>query len=157
MKNMAFLAALGVALGGTAAMAQSPAPQDQQHGAWSNGRRQGDGFGALLKGINLTSAQKTQLQQLRKSDRGAMQQGRNGGQANLRQQIQAARQRGDTVAARQLMAQERSQMEARRDQQIAAIRGILTPDQLAQFDKNVAQMKQRQAQFQAKGRGRFNG
>lgn len=160
MKKTAFLAALGLALSAAAAMAQSPVPaapqQQQQHerGAWQQRRRHGEGFGALLKGITLTDAQKAQLKQLRQNERGAMQQGRSGGQADLRKQIQADRQRGDTVAARQLMAQARTQMEARRDQQIAAIRAILTPDQQAQFDKNVAQAKQRMAKFEGRERAK---
>ena len=159
MKKTALLAALGIALSAAAAMAQSPVPAgplpQQQHarGAWQNGRRQGEGVGALLKGITLTDAQKAQVKQLRQKEGGTMQQGRTGAQANLRQQIQAARQRGDSVAARQLMAQARGQMEARRDQQIAAIRAILTPAQQEQFDKNVAQAKQRMAKFQGQGHG----
>lgn len=160
MKRTAFLAALGIALSAAAAMAQSPVPagplpQQQQHarGAWQKGR-QGEGFGALLKGITLTDAQKAQLKQLRQNERGAMQQGRAGGQSDVRQQIQAARQRGDTVTARRLMAQVRGQMEARRDKQVAAMRAILTPDQQAQFDKNLAQAKQRMAKFQSKDRFR---
>lgn len=160
MKKTAFLAALGVALSAAAAMAQSPVPaapqQQQQHerGAWQKGRRQGEGFGALLKGITLTDAQKAQLKQLHQNERGAMQEGRAGAPDNVRQQIQAARQRGDTVTARRLMAQARSQMEARREQQIAAVRAILTPAQQAQFDQNVAQLKQRMAKAQGRERGR---
>ena len=52
------------------------------------------------------------------------------------------------------MAQLRTQMEQRREQQFAAIRTMLTADQRKQFDANVAEMKQRQAQRGERDGGR---
>jgi Spy/CpxP family protein refolding chaperone len=52
------------------------------------------------------------------------------------------------------MEQQRAQMDVRRDKQIAAIRGILTSDQYAQFDANVAELKKRAAERGPGMRGR---
>lgn len=95
---------------------------------------------ALLKGITLSDAQQASLKQIREADRANM-------QATMQQEradmdaIRAARQSGDTAKAHQLMEAQRAKMETQRDAQIAAIRGILTSDQLTQFDANVADMK----------------
>jgi hypothetical protein len=69
--------------------------------------------------------------------------------------MRAARESGDTATANRLMREQRAKMDAQRDKQAAAIRSILTTDQQAQFDKNLAAMKEREAQFPAgRGRGR---
>jgi Spy/CpxP family protein refolding chaperone len=101
---------------------------------------------ALLKGITLSDAQKAQLKELRDTQRANMQangeangaQGRGG--ANF-EAMRTARQNGDTATMRRLMQEQRTEMQARQMQQIAAMRGILTSDQLTQFDANVAEMK----------------
>ena len=64
--------------------------------------------------------------------------------------IRAAREKGDSATAKQLMDAQRAKMDARRDEQVSAIRAILTGDQTAAFDANVAEMKKREAE----GRGR---
>jgi Spy/CpxP family protein refolding chaperone len=120
-------------------------------------RRGGFGPGALLKGITLTDAQKTQLKALRpqagrdSADRVA--------QRATFEKIRDARQRGDTVTAKKLMADARVAREREQDQRFAQIRSILTADQQKQFDANLAQVKQRMAQrgdrpFGARGTGR---
>ena len=98
-----------------------------------------------MKGITLSDAQKTQLKQLHESQKAANKANR---EANKKQwdEMKAARQRGDTAAARAIMERNRPAMEAARAQQYAAIRNILTADQRVQFDKNVAELKQREAQ-----------
>lgn len=96
--------------------------------------------GLLLKDIALTDAQKAQLKELRKSQHDKMDANRE----QMKQQweeARAARQRGDTAAARAIMERNRPAMEAARAQELAAIRNILTADQRVQFDKNVAEMK----------------
>jgi hypothetical protein len=108
----------------------------------------------LLRGITLTDAQKATLQTIRETDRAAMEQNREG-QA-LFEQIRAARESGDTATANRLMRDQRAKMDAQRDKQAAAIRAILTADQQVQFDKNVAEMKEHEAQFPG-GRGRGRG
>jgi glutaredoxin-related protein len=106
----------------------------------------------LLRGIELSDAQKASLQTLRENERTAMEQNREQGRAVF-DQINAARQSGDTATANRLMRDQRAKMEAQRDKQAAAIRALLTADQQVQFDKNVTEMKEHEAQFPG-GRGR---
>jgi Spy/CpxP family protein refolding chaperone len=107
-------------------------------------RRRGAGGpeGALLKGITLTDAQKTQLQALRKEQRPEMQKTREQFGAVMKE-ARAARQRGDTVTARAKMDQVRTQMEKQHERQIASLRTILTAEQQKQLDANLAQWKER--------------
>jgi Spy/CpxP family protein refolding chaperone len=101
--------------------------------------------GFLFKDITLTDAQKTQLKDLRKAEHDKM-------QANKEQrrkefdELRAARQKGDSAAAKAIMQRNRQAMEQARTAQFAAIRNILTPEQRVQFDKNVAELKQREAE-----------
>ena len=150
MRKMMMVAALVAMASGTALHAQG-----------NPGRRGGMGMrgggmmdAELLKGITLNDGQKAKLEQIREAERAKMQAegGRGGGRAEM-DSIRAARERGDTALAQQLMAKQRAQMEARRETQITAIRGILTADQLPQFDANVAELKKRAAE----GRGRRGG
>jgi Spy/CpxP family protein refolding chaperone len=101
--------------------------------------------GALLKGINLTDAQKSRLEAIRKEHRSAMKNDREHFDA-VRKEIRDARERGDTATARAKMAEVRTQMERQREQQIATLRTILTPEQQKQLDANGAAMKERAAQ-----------
>ena len=140
-------AALAVALiSGSAVVAAAqqgaaPAP----NAAARHGRGE-EGFGRrLFRGITLTDQQKASVKQihtkyrdqfktLRESMRPAMQDAR------------AARQRGDTAAARaawQKTAATREQMRSVREQELAEVRGVLTADQQKVFDQNVSQMQAR--------------
>ena len=110
--------------------------------------QRGDGF--LLRGITLTDAQKQQLQQLRESERAQMEQSREGARTTM-EAARAARQRGDTAAARVEMQKVRAQMEQQRERHVVALRNILTSEQRTQLDRNVAEAKQRQAEREAKG------
>lgn len=117
--------------------------QDGERGD-RGGRRGGPG-GFLLKGITLSDAQKAQLKAQREKE--------NPQAKALREQFgtimrdeRAARERGDSAgvkAARDRAQALRTQMEPLRQQQIASLRAILTPEQQKQFDANVAQMKER--------------
>jgi Spy/CpxP family protein refolding chaperone len=65
-----------------------------------------------------------------------------------RHAIRTAAARADTAAvsaARATMHDVRSRFGAARSQWVSDARGVLTPDQQAQFDKNVARMKAREA------------
>ena len=109
---------------------------------------------ALMRGITLTDAQKQQVraidqkyqsqtQSLRESLRPAMQEAR------------AARQRGDTTAARRAWdrtADQRRQLTALQERRIAEVRGVLTAEQQRQFDANRAEMKSRMEERQREGR-----
>lgn len=108
----------------------------------------------LLEGITLTDAQKSQLEALHKADRDKMeaQRGQGGGRGDF-DAVREAREKGDTATANRLMAEQRAKMDTRRDEQVASIRAILSSDQLAKFDENVATMKKRESE----GRGRMGG
>lgn len=155
--------AVGLALAlsaGSAAVAAAQgvqgAPQRaQQHQQWggrggARGERRGGPGGFLLRGITLSDAQKTQLEQYRKAQRTQFQAERAQHRADF-QKVREARQKGDTATAHAMMRQFRAEMQQRRDAQVAELRGILTPDQQKQLDANLAQMKQHEAERDANG------
>lgn len=112
-------------------------------------RGRGGPDGLLLKGIELTEGQRAQIAQLNKTQRESMDAKRDGRREEM-EQVRAARQRGDTAAVRAAMQKNRQAMEQARTQHIAAIRNILTAQQRVQFDRNVAELQQREA-----GRGQM--
>ena len=141
---------LGLALSLAGAVsAQQQAPDSARHGRGGRGGqfegRGGPGGGLLFKDVNLTDAQKAQVKQLHESQKAKMDANRDAMKKQF-DEARAARQRGDTTAARAIMQRNRQAMEAARAQEVAAIRNILTADQRVQFDKNVAELKQRDAQ-----------
>ncbi|HKG95475.1 MAG TPA: Spy/CpxP family protein refolding chaperone [Gemmatimonadaceae bacterium] len=160
MRKTMMTVGLALAIGAGVAGAQSSTPgatrdtdgrprrervaQDGGERGQRGGRRGGPG-GALLKGITLTDAQKAQLKaQREKSEPQAK---------ALREQFgtimrdeRAARERGDSAgvkAARERAQTLRTQMEPLRQQQIASLRAVLTPEQQKQLDANLAQIKER--------------
>jgi Spy/CpxP family protein refolding chaperone len=109
------------------------------------GGPRGGPMGLLLKDITLTETQRRQIAQLHKTERDQMEAKRAQRQADF-EKVREARQRGDTAAVRVAMQQRRLEMEQERAQNIAAVRQILTADQRVQFDKNVAELKAREAE-----------
>lgn len=132
------------AVAATAAGAQQTSRPQGQARAEQQGMHRGRGGpgergrgpeGFLLRGITLSAAQQAQLDSMH---------------AQMRAQFQAERgqrgqrgQQGASDADRQAF---RAKMQERREQMTARLRGILTPDQQKQFDKNVADMKAHQGQ-----------
>ncbi len=114
-----------------------------QNGEWGM-RGRGGANGALLRGITLTDAQKTRLQELRKAEQPEMQKTREQFGAVMKE-ARDARQRGDTATARAKMAQVKTAMDTQRERQVASLRTILTADQQKQLDANIAAMKERAA------------
>jgi len=118
---------LGAACAQKPATAQttSPSPQvsTQQDGGERRGRRGGDRSQALLNGITLTADQQTQVTAIRERHRSEM-------------QALNPRENPD----------DRAKMQQNMQTQLAEIRAVLTPDQQTQFDKNVADMRQRMQQ-----------
>lgn len=137
---------LALTIAGTAAAQQQDARRGhrehagEQRGPGMRGRGGPDGL--LLKGIELTEGQRTQIAQLGKTQRETMQARRGQGQTQ-RDSMRAARQRGDTAAVRATMAKTHASMQQGRAQRIAAIRNVLTAEQRVQFDKNVAELQAR--------------
>jgi len=150
-------------LGGAAVVAQAqqpttPAPQAHaRKGMWGGPGRGGAGADrALLRGITLSDAEKANLKAVHQKYAAQMK-AINEQYKPQREQIRAARQRGDTAAVRSLMAQntgERDQMRSVMTAERNDIRGALTPDNQAKFDANAANMKKRFSKF---GKGRANG
>jgi Spy/CpxP family protein refolding chaperone len=168
----ALVVAASATVAGTAG-AQSSAPANGQRiersksdtGKWKGERRgqRNDGrMGpgrSLLRGVNPTDAQKaqfktihqkyqTQFQSLRTSMKPAM------------DEAKAARQRGDTVAARAAIAKTadtRQKAMALRAQETAEIRAILTPAQQQTFDANVSKAKAQGDKMRGEHGGRGKG
>src|SRR5215216_4122222 len=141
---MARIKTMGLVLAmtlGAASVSLAQEPQhdrDSQHGSgaqqWQGQRGHQGGFGFLLKGIDLTEQQRSQLRALREKQG----QRTNGGdRSEIREQIDAARERGDTAALRRIRTQMRAQMQQRHERMIADVRSILTPAQRELFDRNV--------------------
>ena len=110
----------------TVAAAQSTEPQQGQ----GEGRRGGRMGEWLLKDITLTDAQKDQLKTIREK---YMPQ-----QIELRKAVQATGGPPDEATRAKMMDLQQKQSDE--------IRAILTADQQAVFDKNVAAMKARMAE-----------
>ena len=115
---------LGAACAQKPATAQTttPSPQvsTQQDGGERMGRRGGDRAQMLFNGITLTADQQSQVHTIRERHRTEME----------------ALHPRDNPDDRTKMMQNMQTM-------IAEIRAVLTPDQQTQFDKNVADMRQR--------------
>jgi Spy/CpxP family protein refolding chaperone len=107
----------------SAAAAQGTEPPQQGQGEM---RRGGGMGGQLLKDINLTDAQKAQVKAIR--EKYAPQ------QLELRKSAQAVGGADEATRAKIADLQQK---------QAAEIRAVLTADQQAQFDKNLAEMKAR--------------
>jgi Spy/CpxP family protein refolding chaperone len=107
------------------AQTTTPSPQvsTQQDGSERRGRRGGDRSQALFNGITLTADQQTQVTTIRERHRSEM-------------QALNPRENPD----------DRAKMMQNMQTQLAEIRAILTPDQQTQFDKNVAEMRDRMQQ-----------
>lgn len=97
-------------------------------GGRPGGMSQGGGMGGmarqnemLYKGITLTDAQKAKIDSIQAAGRATM---------------QGMMQSGADMSAM------RDQMVAMRQAQAAAVRNVLTPEQQAQYDKNLAEMQQ---------------
>src|SRR5689334_10765537 len=157
MKKLVLMAAFAAVTSATVAAAQNPGPPPGAPGRGPGGRGPGGRGGPmmmdrmLLRGITLSDAQQAQLKALHEADQQKMEAERANGQGRQEMEaIRAAREKGDSATARQLMDAQRTKMNARRDEQVAALRAILTGDQVAAFDANVAEMKQHEGE----GRGR---
>jgi Spy/CpxP family protein refolding chaperone len=127
------IAALGVALiAGSAAVAgaQAATQAPTQQGGPGGGR---GGFNRSMNGIELTDAQKTKVAEI---------------QAKYQPDLQAVRESmqggGDRAAAF-------TKMQGIRDKMNPEIRAVLTTEQQAIFDKNLAEQKARMEQMRQGG------
>lgn len=151
LRIVALGAAVAIGFGSAVELAaqDTPAPQaGAERGAKARGERgergrmQGRHMGAIFRGIELTDAQKEQLKAVHERYRPQMQ--------ALRPE--SRRERGDSTARPDSAT--RAKAHALMTQRHADIRAILTADQQAIFDKNVASMKERGARKGGKRSGR---
>lgn len=151
---------LGVAVcASTAALAQgdsasrAPAPAVTR-GADSTsqrhmGRHHARGERGLFRGITMTDAQRSQLKAIHEKYRPQAQSIRDSMRPAF-QEARAARQRGDTAAAREAWSRTsdaRAKLRALHEQALADVRSILTPEQRQQFDQNRAALQSKMRQF----------
>ena len=179
MKVRSTLAALALVAGAGIAEAQSaPAQQtpraeradsvrrDGKHQGRRMGARgmrgmrgmRGEHGGAALRGIQLTDAQRTQIRAIHDKYRPQYQSLRDQFRAPM-DSARAARQRGDTTAARAALARTaplRDQVKALSDRERAEIRGVLTAEQQKTFDANVKRMQERMTK-EGEGKGHRRG
>src|SRR5918999_406471 len=138
---------------GITSVAEAQAPQgnrDQRpRGEGRRGDKDGGGRGmhGVLRGIDLSEAEKTSLQAVAQKYGSQFQSIRQSMKPDV-DAARAARQRGDTAAARAAFgrtADERAQLAALTDRMHADARAALAPAHRAQFDANVARLKERMA------------
>jgi Spy/CpxP family protein refolding chaperone len=139
---------------GAAGIAEAQAPR-QEPGARARGeagraRRGGleqRGMRALFRNINLTEAEKANLKAVGEKYRAQFTTIRQSMRPDM-EAARAARQRGDTAAARAAFARtadERAQIRSLTERMHADARAALAPEHRAQFDANVARIKERLA------------
>ena len=113
---------------GITSVAAAQGTEPPQQGQGQGEMRRGGGMGGmLLKDINLTDAQKAQVKEIREKYAPL--------QLELRKAAQATGAPPDEAT--------RSKMMDLQSKQAAEIRAVLTADQQATFDKNLAEMKAR--------------
>ncbi len=116
----------------------------------------------MAQSLNLSDAQKAQLKTIHEQYRAKFSAARTAAKPNL-DAARAARARGDTATARAELLKARELMQpnkALREQQLNAVRNVLTPEQRAKFDATRAKHKNKQGHGhrgkhlgQLKGRG----
>jgi Spy/CpxP family protein refolding chaperone len=149
---LVFAAATGAAAQQTDAGHHRGRHGDRQSAATPAGRQ--GSLRGLFRGVNLTDAQKSQVKVIRERYQPQFKALRDSVRPAF-EQARAARQRGDTLAARQAWAQtggERQRMRELMQREAGEVRAILTPDQQKVFDQNVAAMRERVRDRMAGGR-----
>ena len=133
-----------------AAQSTTVTPPNASAGAHAHRAERGPGrrIGRrLFNGIDLTADQRQRIQKVHESYRQQWQRLREQMRPAM-QEARAARQRGDTAAARAAFARtadERQQLAALTDRVRVDARAALDPEHRTQFDANVARMKERLA------------
>ena len=125
------------------------------------GQRKGEKMGpgrSALRGVNPTDAQKAQIKSIHAKYQAQFQSLHTSMKPAI-DEAKAARQRGDTAAARAAIAKteaSRQQALTLRTQEAAEIRAILTPAQQQTFDANIAQAKAKGDKMRGERRERGN-
>ena len=152
-KHIVVLGAALALMAAGEATAQAPADSQRQgevrRGERQHGERGGKmrraGMRGMFKGIELTQAQRDQMQTVHAKYRPQFEAVRESMKPDLTA-AREARQRGDTVAARAALERTsaaRERARALHEQQNNEIRALLTPEQRTTFDSNAKQMRDR--------------
>ena len=159
--------ALGLALcAGTAVTAGAQAASSSPKSDTTTVARQGNrhqmrqgrmdrGDQSLFKGIELSSAQRARVDSIHSKYRNESRSLREE-MAPAMKDARAARQSGDSAKikeARQNMSASRDKMMALRKQELAEVRGVLTPKQQPTFDKNLSNLQSRMHEGRGARRG----
>jgi Spy/CpxP family protein refolding chaperone len=158
MRKTRVFALVVASLVSTASIAGAQAPGRQGGGGGRHAMGAGMGAGArgLMRGISLTEAEKARLKEIHVKYRAEG----NTLRESLRPSMEAARaarQRGDTAAARAAFDRSKGAREkarALRERERAEIRGALTPEHQRQLDANVQQLEKRRADGAKQGKGK---
>ena len=113
----------------------------------------------LFRGIDLSGTQRARLDSIRAKYRAESKPLRDQMMPAMRE-ARAARQSGDSAklqAARKDMSASREKMRALHNQELAEIRGVLTPEQQATFDKNASEVRERMRAKGSQRHGRHRG
>ena len=135
-------------LGGSAGMAYAQAAKPDatsRREGMRAGRGAGLGARGLFRGIELSDAEKASLKTVREKYKDQFKALHDSFKPQ-REELRAARQRGDTAAARAVWAKsgdQREKMRALETRMQGDLRAALTPAHRDQFDKNAAAMKER--------------
>ena len=141
MKKFTILVAT-LALGGALAFA---GPGDGVHGSKHGKMGMHGGFGYMAEKLNLTDAQKTQMQETHQAFRTENEALFNA-MRDTREQLREARQTGNTALASTLAAtaeQQRAELKVKKDALHERTLQLLTPEQRAQMEEMKAQRAER--------------
>jgi protein CpxP len=144
VRTLALGALMIVGVAGISAAQSTTTPPSRVHRAGEMQGRRGPGRAEFGRDLNLTDAQKAQIKAIQKKYQPQHEALRTQAKPFM-DAARAARQKGDTAAARSSMEKGRQVMQGGqsiRTQENAEIRAILTPDQQAKFDarqKSVAE------------------
>jgi Spy/CpxP family protein refolding chaperone len=146
VRTLALGALMIVGVAGISAAQSTTTPPSREHRSGEmQGRRGPGGDRGFGRDLNLTDAQKAQIKAIHTKYQPQNEALRNQAKPFM-DAARAARQKGDTAAARSNMLKAQQVMQGGqsfRTQQNAEIRAILTPDQQAKFDARQKKMAER--------------
>jgi protein CpxP len=145
VRTLALGALMIVGVAGISAAQSTTTPPSRTHRSGEMQGRRGPGRGEFGRDLNLTDAQKAQIKTIHAKYQPQNEALRNQAKPFM-DAARAARQKGDTAAARSNFEKARQVMQGGqsfRTQENAEIRAILTPDQQAKFDARQKKMAER--------------
>lgn len=154
VRTLALGALMIVGVAGVSAAQSTTTPPSREHRSGAmQGRRGPGGDRGFGRDLNLTDAQKAQIKTINAKYKPQREALRNQSKPFM-DAAKAARQKGDTAAARANFEKARQVMQnaSFRTQEQAEIRAILTPDQQAKFDAHQKTMAEHKGDHKGWGR-----